>query len=162
MHEKFEYIHRTVHRQIWRIAQLMHTRGGIAQLRHIFDDALIVLDKGTRLSVHTHTDTRTCKETNTNTHTHTHTHTKYRNVYIALFTGLVVGGTLIASFNPVTGFMTAADFMYDALEDADMGLLLFTWFLSGMVSMLACGGLFGSCPCGMRLDRDACPWCLLV
>ncbi len=23
--------------------------------------------------------------------------------------------------------------MYDALEDADMGLLLFTWFLSGMV-----------------------------
>ena len=53
-----------------------------------------------------------------------------KNVVLALMGGLIVGGTLLEGYNPVLGFMRAGDtFLYGALQKADQGLLLFTWFI---------------------------------
>ena len=64
-----------------------------------------------------------------------------KNVVLALMSGLSVGGTLLTGYNPILGFMRAGDtFLYDAVQDADMGLLLFTWFMSGLVGLLSRSG----------------------
>jgi hypothetical protein len=43
-------------------------------------------------------------------------------------------------YNPFGGFIKTGDFLYDALEDSDSGLLLFTWFMSGMVGVITRNG----------------------
>jgi len=64
-----------------------------------------------------------------------------QNVCFALFTGLIVGGTLISAYNPFEGFLRAGDtFLYDALQGADQGLLLFTWFMAGLVGVISRNG----------------------
>jgi hypothetical protein len=56
-----------------------------------------------------------------------------KNVVLALMSGLTVGGALISGYNPFLGFARGGDtFVYDALQKADQGLLLFTWFMSGI------------------------------
>jgi hypothetical protein len=68
-----------------------------------------------------------------------------QSVVLALFAGLYLGGILIAGFNPIIGLLRAGDtFMVDALREADMGMLLFTWFMSGLVGIISrSGGALG-------------------
>ncbi|KAJ1486739.1 hypothetical protein T484DRAFT_1788759 [Baffinella frigidus] len=65
-----------------------------------------------------------------------------RNVIMALLAGLALGGIFISpGFNPVAGLMRASDtFLYAGLRDSDMGLLLFTWFMSGLVGLISKNG----------------------
>ena len=64
-----------------------------------------------------------------------------KNVVLALMSGLTVGGTLISGYNPFLGFMRAGDtFLYEAVQNADQGLLLFTWFMSGLVGLISRNG----------------------
>ena len=68
-----------------------------------------------------------------------------QNVLLALFAGLYLGGMLISAYNPFTGLLRAGDtFMVDALREADMGMLLFTWFMAGLVGIISrSGGALG-------------------
>ena len=77
-----------------------------------------------------------------------------QNVLLALFAGLYVGGTLISAYNPFTGLLRAGDtFMVEALQEADMGMLLFTWFMSGLVGIISRSG--GALGIGRAFARHA-------
>jgi FK506-binding protein 4/5 len=77
-----------------------------------------------------------------------------KNVVLALMSGLTVGGTLVSGYNPFVGFMRAGDtFLYDAVQHADQGLLLFTWFMSGLVGLISRNG--GAAGLGNLLARYA-------
>jgi Na+/H+ antiporter NhaC len=77
-----------------------------------------------------------------------------KNVVLALLAGLSTGGTLTSGYNPVLGFMRGADtFLYGAVQKADQGLLLFTWFMSGLVGLVSRNG--GAAGLGRVLARYA-------
>jgi hypothetical protein len=60
-----------------------------------------------------------------------------KNVLVALFTGLYVGALLLAQYNPLLAFLRAGDtFMFLALKNANLGMLLFTFFMSGMIGVV--------------------------
>jgi hypothetical protein len=60
-----------------------------------------------------------------------------KNVLVALFTGIYVGALLIAQYNPLLAFLRAGDtFMFLALKNANLGMLLFTFFMSGMIGVV--------------------------
>jgi hypothetical protein len=77
-----------------------------------------------------------------------------QNVLLALFAGLYLGGILISAYNPFTGLLRAGDtFMVDALTEADMGMLLFTWFMAGLVGIISRSG--GALGIGRAFARHA-------
>ncbi|KAJ1494360.1 hypothetical protein T484DRAFT_1765742 [Baffinella frigidus] len=104
-----------------------------------------------------------------------------RNVVLALLAGLTLGGIFISpGFNPVAGLMRAGDtfiysgvkdvrdclfnpvaglmragdtFLYSGVKDADMGLILFTWFMSGLVGLITKNG--GALGLGRRFGSYA-------
>jgi hypothetical protein len=58
------------------------------------------------------------------------------------------------SFNPIGGLMRAGDtFLYGGVRDADMGLILFTWFMSGLVGLISRNG--GAMGLGRRFGNYA-------
>jgi hypothetical protein len=60
-----------------------------------------------------------------------------KNVLVALFTGLYIGALLLAQYNPFFAFLRAGDtFMFLALKNANLGMLLFTFFMSGMIGVV--------------------------
>ena len=60
-----------------------------------------------------------------------------KNVLVAMFTGLYIGALLLAHYNPFTAFLRVGDtFMFLALKNANLGMLLFTFFMSGMIGVV--------------------------
>ena len=60
-----------------------------------------------------------------------------KNVLVAMFTGLYVGAIFLAQYNPLSAFLRVGDtFMFLALKNANLGMLLFTFFMSGMIGVV--------------------------
>jgi hypothetical protein len=60
-----------------------------------------------------------------------------KNVLVAMFAGLYVGAFVLARYNPFTAFLRVGDtFMFLALKNANLGMLLFTFFMSGMIGVV--------------------------
>ena len=60
-----------------------------------------------------------------------------KNVLVAMFTGLYVGAFFLAQYNPLSAFLRVGDtFMFLALKNANLGMLLFTFFMSGMIGVV--------------------------
>ncbi|GAB6138601.1 Na+/H+ antiporter NhaC family protein [Halanaerobaculum tunisiense] len=65
-----------------------------------------------------------------------------KEVLISLFTGLLVGATILADFNPLVGFMKTLDtYIVGSLTDSwNASILLFLLILSGMVGIITKSG----------------------
>jgi hypothetical protein len=60
-----------------------------------------------------------------------------KNVLVAMFTGLYIGALFISRYNPFSAFLRVGDtFMFMALKNANLGMLLFTFFMSGMIGVV--------------------------
>ncbi|KAI8058373.1 Na+/H+ antiporter family-domain-containing protein [Syncephalis plumigaleata] len=65
-----------------------------------------------------------------------------KQVLLALFCGVFLSAMFINFYNPLTGFLRAADYyMVEALSDPDHDkVLLFTWFLAGLIALIQRSG----------------------
>lgn len=60
-----------------------------------------------------------------------------KNVLVAMFIGLYIGALLLSHYNPLAAFLRIGDtFMFLALKNANLGMLLFTFFMSGMIGVV--------------------------
>ncbi|SJZ59888.1 Na+/H+ antiporter NhaC family protein [Selenihalanaerobacter shriftii] len=65
-----------------------------------------------------------------------------REVLVSLFAGVFIGATILANFNPLTGFMRTVDtYMVNSLTDSwNVAILLFLLTLAGMVGIISRSG----------------------
>ncbi|RKP23760.1 Na+/H+ antiporter family-domain-containing protein [Syncephalis pseudoplumigaleata] len=65
-----------------------------------------------------------------------------KQVLLALFCGVFLSAMFINFYNPLTGFLRAADYyMVEALSDPDHDkVLLFTWFLASLIALIQRSG----------------------
>lgn len=60
-----------------------------------------------------------------------------KNVLVAMFTGLYFGALILSHYNPFAAFLRVGDtFLFLALKNANLGMLLFTFFMSGMIGVV--------------------------